>query len=151
MEDNYPKAYKEVIEILKCLPDESVEKIPKNMIKMFEENSDKEYFFAIDINKNFEEQNLMEETKAILANIFRDYWATQYQKERIIAKERYDRQKEEEEKAKKYNVNDIFKKYDNPVQTTKQEEPNCLPIEKKQENFFEKLINLLKKFYSKDR
>lgn len=28
MEDNYPKAYKEVIEILKYVPQESVNKIP---------------------------------------------------------------------------------------------------------------------------
>ena len=46
----------------------------------------------------FEEQNLLDETKAILANIFRDYWASEYQRERILAKEKYDLQKLEEKK-----------------------------------------------------
>ena len=32
MEENYHKAYKEVIEILKYLPKESVNKIPKTII-----------------------------------------------------------------------------------------------------------------------
>ena len=36
-------------------------------------------------------------TKAILANIFRDYWAAPYQKERIEAKEKYDLKKLEAE------------------------------------------------------
>ena len=109
MEDNYPKAYKEVMKILNFVPKESVEKIPRTMIDTFEAKMDKDYDFKVDINKSFEEQNLLEETKAIFANIFRDYWATPYQKERIKAKEKYDRQKIEYEKKKKYNTDDIFK------------------------------------------
>lgn len=49
---------------------------------------DKNCEFKVDINKSFEEQEILDETKAILANIFRDYWATPYQKERIEAKEK---------------------------------------------------------------
>ena len=98
MEDNYPKAYKEVIEILKYVPQESVNKIPNEMLETFKIKMDNNYNFSIDINKKLEEQNLLDETKAILANIFRDYWATDYQRERIKAKENYDRQKIEEEK-----------------------------------------------------
>lgn len=109
MEDNYSKAYKEVIEILKYVPQESVDKIPKRMIETFKAEMDNNYSFIIDTSKNFEEQEILDETKAILANIFRDYWATPYQKERIEAKERYDKQKIEEEKRAKYNPDDIFK------------------------------------------
>ena len=107
MEDNYPKAYKEVIEILNYVPKESVDKIPQTMLDTFKTKMDKEYDFTVDVNKSFEEQDILEETKAIFANIFRDYWATPYQKERIEAKEKYDRQKLEEEKMKKYNPEDI--------------------------------------------
>ncbi len=102
MKGNYSKAYKEVIEILKYLPKQSVEKIPSNIIETFKIKMDQNYEFPVDIAKSFEEQKLLEETKAILANIFRDYWATPYQKERIIAKENYDRQKDEEEKRQVY-------------------------------------------------
>lgn len=147
MEDNYPKAYKEVIEILKYLPQESVNKIPKDMLEMFETKMDKEYFFTVDIDKTFEEQTLMNETESILAIIFRDYWATQYQKERILAKENYDRQKTEEGKAKKYNPNDIFNNSVKKIQEDKQEEISNLPIEIKKEKFYEKLINFIKKMF----
>lgn len=145
MEENYHKAYKEVIEILKYVPQESMNKIPKTMLETFEKKMDKDYVFNVDINKSFEEQNLLEETKDIFAVIFRDYWATPYQRERIKAKEKYDRQKIEEEKANKYNPDGIFKnkEKDNVVVN------NNLPVEIKKENFFKKLISFIKKIIRK--
>ena len=55
MEENYHKAYKEVIEILKYVPQESVNKIPKTMLETFEKKMDKDYVFNVDINKSFED------------------------------------------------------------------------------------------------
>ena len=150
MENNYPKAYKEVIEILKYVPKESVDKIPQTMIDTFNAKMDNNYNFSIDINKSFEEQELLEETKAILANIFRDYWATPYQKERIQAKERYDRQKIEEEKRAKYN-SDIFitREIDKTEKEVKEKNTNSnnLPIEIKKEKFYKKIISFFKKMF----
>ncbi len=143
MEDNYPKAYKEVIEILNYVPRESFDKIPQTMLDTFKAKMDNDYDFKIDINKNFEEQNLLEETKAIFANIFRDYWATPYQKERIETKEKYDRQKIEDVKREQYNSNNIFKK----KQTTKENYNEKLPIEVKKENFYQKILKFFKKFF----
>jgi hypothetical protein len=149
MENNYPKAYKEVIEILNFVPEESVNKIPQTMLEMFKTKMDKNYDFEVDINKTFEDQNLLDETKAIFANIFRDYWATPYQKERIKTKEKYDRQKNEEEKKSKYNLDDIFNKRNKVDIEEKIEENNNnnLPIEVKKEKFYEKLIQFLKKLF----
>lgn len=148
MEDNYPKAYKEVIEILNYVPKESVDKIPKTMIDTLKTKMDKEYDFTVDVNKSFEEQDILEETKAIFANIFRDYWTTPYQKERIEAKEKYDRQKLEEEKMKKYNPEDIFKKKQqiNESKTVENYNEN-LPMEVKKDSFYIKIINFFKKFF----
>lgn len=50
-----------------------------------------------------------------MANISRDYWATPYQKERIIAKEKYERKQLEEEKRKLYNPDDLFKNKTNNI------------------------------------
>lgn len=153
MEDNYPKAYKEVIEILKYVPQESVNKIPNEMLETFKIKMDNNYNFSIDINKKLEEQNLLDETKAILANIFRDYWATNYQRERIKAKENYDRQKMDEEKRLKYN-SDIFAKRrsENAGLKEKQSEViNTLPIKPKKERFYLKIINFLKKMFKRER
>ena len=141
MEDNYPKAYKEVMEILNFVPKESVDKIPQTMLDTFNAKMDNNYNFKVDINKSFEEQNLLEETKAIFSNIFRDYWAMPEQKERIEIKEIYDRQKNEEEKKKKYDIDDMFRN---------RKKENILPVEIKKENFFEKIFNFFKKLFNLD-
>lgn len=153
MENNYPKAYKEVVEVLKFIPEESVKKIPQAVIDTFKARMDNDYNFKVDTNKSFEEQNLLEETKAIFANIFRDYWATPYQKERIKAKEKYDRQIIEEEKKKRYSMEDIFKnketiKHNKYVSLN--EKNNCernLPIEIKEKKIYYKLIEFIKKIF----
>ena len=150
MEDNYPKAYKEVIEILNFVPKESVEKIPATMIETFKANMDKDYEFTVDVNKSFEEQNLLEETKAIFANIFRDYWATPEQKEKIMAKQKYDKEKLEEEKRAKYNPGDIFKNRQTIVQKEPEKVENydeSLPVEVKKENFFKKITDFFRKLF----
>lgn len=155
MEDNYSKAYKEIVEILKYVPEESVNKIPKEMRDMFEAEQLKTYNFQIDTEKTFEEQELLEETKAILANIFRDYWATDYQKARIIEKENQDREEWERQKREKYNPNDIFKNRntttkDNDIGQDIQEKLNeeynkNLPMEVQKQNIFQRLLSFIKK------
>jgi hypothetical protein len=140
----YAMAYTEVIEILKYVPDEDVQKIPEEKLIFYKNNLDNEYSYRLDMTKEFEEQEMSEITKAILANIFRDYWATPYQKERIEAKEKYDLEKLEEEKREIYNPDNIFK---NKQESTVVENTN-LPVEIKKENFFKKLISFIKgRFY----
>lgn len=141
----YAMAYTEVIEILKYVPNEDVQKIPEEKLEFYKENMDKEYNYKLDFEKKFEEQEMSEITKAILANIFRDYWATPYQKERIEAKEKYDLYKIEEEKRKRYNPDDIFKN----AQEHKPVENTNLPVEIKKETFFKKLINFIKGLFNK--
>lgn len=140
----YYKAYTEVLEILKYVPQDSVNKIPKDMLEMFKIKYDKDYNFKIDTDKPFEEQELLDETKAIFANIFRDYWATPYQRERILAKEEYDRKILEEEKRQQYNPDDIFKNKSKVIIEENQKSSN-LPVEVKKEKFYQRFINFIKK------
>lgn len=147
MEDNYKKAYKEVVEILKFVSKENVDKIPKEMLDMFEEEQDKEYNFKVDTTKSFEEQELLEETKAIFSNIFRDYWANDYQRNVIIEKENMDRIKLEEEK---YDSKDLFK--NNQKNFNKQNNNDKVDVNLtvvKKENLFKKLIDKIFKSLKK--
>ena len=148
MEDKYPRAYKEVIEVLKFVPVESVNKIPKEMLKMFKNKMDKNYNFSVDINKNFEEQILLEETKAILANIFRDYWASPQEKEKIIAKEKLEIQRIEKEKLQKYNPDNLFKK--KAVVSNSVENTTNLPAEIKKEYFYKKILKFFRNIFHID-
>lgn len=138
----YAMAYKEVIEILKYVPDEDVAKIPQEELNFYRENMDISYNYKIDESKEFEKQEMSGITKAVLANIFRDYWATPYQRERILAKEKYDLEKLEEEKREKYNPDGIFK-------NRNREEISNLPIEVKKEKFYKRLISFIKNLINK--
>lgn len=147
MEDNYKKAYKEVVEILKFVSKENVDKIPKEMLDMFEEEQDKEYNFKVDTTKSFEEQLLLEETKAIFSNIFRDYWANDYQRKVIIEKENMDRIKWEEQK---YDPKGLFK--NNQKNFNKQNNNDKVDVNLtviKKENSFKKLIDKIFKSLKK--
>ena len=147
MEDNYSKAYKEIVEILKYVPEGSVNKIPKEMRDMFEAEQLKTYNFQIDTEKPFEEQELLEETKAILANIFRDYWATDYQKQKIIEKENQDREEWERQKREKYNPNDIFKKSNQEPEIEQEIHQDNVSMVEYKESFFRKIVNKIKCFF----
>lgn len=106
----YANAYSEVLGILKFISKEDYEKIPNSKIELFLTNQNKEYIFEYNPNKTLEEQNVSKRTKAIIGLLFRDYWATNEQKEKIIKKQNYDRQILDEQKKSMYDVENIFKK-----------------------------------------
>lgn len=109
VDGEYANAYSEVLEILKHIPLEDYNKIPKSRIKLFEDNANKEYKFNYNPRLTLNEQGVSRRAKAIIAILFRDYWATDEQKEIIIAKQKYDRIQVDMKKRQKYNPDDIFK------------------------------------------
>ena len=140
MISNYPKAYKEVLEIIKYLPKEEYERIPKEKIEFFEQNCDNEYNFVFDVSKTLEEQEFLRETNAIIVTLFRDYFASDTQKEKLERILVANEQKYQEELKKKYNPDDIFKKQEKVYQKPIENE-NMQMIEVKEENILQKVFN----------
>lgn len=136
----YANAYSEVLEILKHISQEDYNKIPKEKIMFFKNNYNKEFNFTYDINKTLDEQNVSKKAKTIIAILFRDYWATDTQREKIKAKEEYDRKIKEQEK---YNPDNIFK----PKATNNNYESSDFPIEIKKENLIQKILNFIKNIF----
>lgn len=101
----YANAYTEVLDILKHISKEDYEKIPKSKIKVFEENSNKNYNFTYDENKTLDEQNVSEITKVIIAILFRDYWATKEQRYIIIKKQQEIKDQKQKELMAKFEQN----------------------------------------------
>ena len=148
MDTNYPKAYKEVVEILKNVPEEDVNKIPKDLLNMFNNKMDNEYEFEIDTSKEFEDLEIMEETKAIFANIYRDYWATPEQKARILATQANEILKIEQIKKQKYNSDNLFEKEPNEEKNTDEQEKSLIIINDDNIKWYKKFIQYLKVFFS---
>lgn len=137
-------AYKEIYEILKIFPSELVNKVPKDKIDFFYKNMDNNYEYNIS-KETFDGQNMLEETAAILTILFRDYWATPMQKEKILAYENLARKKLEEEKRIQYNPDNLFKKQEEPKYFEEQVEETAM-VEYK-ENIFKKIINKILKIF----
>lgn len=106
----YRNAYSEVLEILKYISEEELNKIPEDMIKTFKENANNDYYFSYNPDKTLDEQLVSKTAKYIIAILFRDYWATQNQREKILNKEKYDLIELEKKKREKFNPDNIFKK-----------------------------------------
>ena len=109
LDEKYSIAYSEVLEILKHISKEDYEKIPKSKIELYKTNANKDYVFNYNPTKTLDEQNVSKIAKGIIAILFRDYWATPEQREKIIRKQNNDRIQIKIEKTKKYNP-DVFKK-----------------------------------------
>lgn len=146
----YANAYSEVLEILKYISKEDYEKIPNSKIELFESNHNEDYIFKYNPNKTLDEQNVSKTAKAIIAILFRDYWATEIQKEKIINKQNYDRMKLEEEKKRRYNLDNLFKNNEKKIimNNTEEEEELAL-IETNDIKWYEKVWRFLTKSFRK--
>lgn len=145
----YRKAFTELYEILKLMPQELLDKIPSKFLDMIEDERDKEYF--ITIKEPLEEQNLKNETIIILGLIYRDFLCSPEEKKRLQerdAKELQEAQKSlEEELRKKYNSDDIFKnKQDKPK--NKQVKENRLTVIQ-EEKWYKKIFNIIKDLFNR--
>ncbi len=70
----YSRACKEVLEILKFIPNEYYNKINKKFIERLEKNAEKDYKISILKNTNFTDLNILNETKEILSLISNKFW-----------------------------------------------------------------------------
>lgn len=139
--NNYAKAYVEVLEILKYIPENDLKKIPSKIIDTLKKNADKGYVYKVNKELPFEKQNLMEETKDILAVLFRDYWATDYQRQQIILHEKAEIVEEEKNKIK-INYDEVFKK--NKKETV-------LPVKKENKKWYEKFLEFIKAIFKREK
>ena len=146
--NNRRNAYTEVYTILQELNEEEYNKIPLEIIETLKANMNKEYNYELDEEKELKEQPMLPQTKAILLNIFRDYLSTSEQKEKIIKMQNEERQKNELEKKKKYDLNVFENKTKEKLKQTNNQENELIKYKK---NIFTKIINKIKSCLIKER
>ena len=105
-------AYAEVYEDLKYVPRESVDKIPEAMLRMFDIKRDKTYQVKLDFTKDFADQDISSEARAIFANIYTDYWATPDERADTNA---HDEQLSKRSERERYKKMIDEEEYDNSV------------------------------------
>mgnify|MGYP000039241151 FL=1 len=141
VELRYRNAFKEVDEILKYTDINLVNKIPKKFIDFLRANMNNEYEFNVQEGLHLNKQNLSEEANNILALIYRDYWATEEEKEEFRKKD------EEERKLNEEKLEHIFDRKDNEQI---EEEKNNQLIKIEHESFIKRLFSKIKRFFCKN-
>ena len=146
-EKEYRMAITELLVILDNIPRADYEKIPKSVIDELKMNADNTYNFKIDYEKDLTEQKISEITKAFIENIYRDYWVTEVEKEKIIEEERKERERIEIEKKEKYTPDNIFKNDQNDKKIIENKTMQLTEI--KEKSFFEKVLDKIIKFFKR--
>ena len=118
----YQKAYVELYEIIKALPEEEQEKIPKTLLKNLKDNMSKEYKFEIDTERDILNQNYKIETKALFVELYERYLAPKEEK-------------------------NFWDKYDK-ICNNMIEEKNNLPIEIKKENIIKRFLKFMRDIFN---
>lgn len=134
-------AYSEVYAILNLLSWNLINKIPENIWKNIEDKRDKENVVEI---YDIKEYHASEQTSKLLAVLYKNYFATDEEKNIIIAKEKILFQRKQEELQKKYNSDDMFKNKDNKLESIKVTE-NKTNITEYKESIFTKIKNWIKR------
>lgn len=149
MREQYFKAFAEVEQIIMLMPKGLQNKIPERFKDLLSTWKDPNYIVAIE--EPFEECNIMEETKIVLAVIYRDFLCSEEEKREIKLKDSEKLKEYEEELRQKYNPDDLFKNKKNDIQkynNTITEETSI--VEYKEKNFLQKLFDKIKNFFKKD-
>lgn len=73
-DEKYARACKEVLEILKFIPENYYKRINKKFIERLEKNADNTYSLAINKDTQYENLDIIAETKEILSLVSNKYW-----------------------------------------------------------------------------
>lgn len=140
----YQQAFTEVYEILNYLNEDDYNKIPSNIINALEKNRDIKYNFFINESIPFYEQDILEETKAILFNLYRDYLANSDIRNKIIQYQKYEFNKLEKIKKDKYPYENIFIKNSNKNNTNEVISDDKVSMIKYKVSIIERILKKIK-------
>lgn len=148
MREEYLKAFSEVEQIIKLMPESLQKKIPdrfKNII-----STEKSQAYIPNIKEPFEKCNIMEETKIVLAVIYRDFLCSEEEKKEIKLKDSQKLMEYEEELREKYNTDNIFLNR-NTIQYSSEEvkTDQTAIVEYKEKKFLQKLFDKIKHIFKR--
>lgn len=149
MQDQYLKAFSEVEQIIALMPEGLQKKIPEKFKNILSTWKDRNY--APNIQEPFEQCNIMEETKIILAVIYRDFLCSEEEKKEIKLKDSQKLMEYEKELREKYNPDDIFKnKKNNQIKMEETQSEETAMVEYKEKIFYKKLFDKIKHLFKKN-
>lgn len=104
------QAYTEIDNFIELLDEHKKNKIPQKLREYFKKEKDKEYIKTIDLNQPIKEQNLKEETLALIAMLNLQYWCEdENEKQRLKTIYSENERKYQNELREKNKPDNLFK------------------------------------------
>ena len=152
MDIDQKEAYREVLVILDNMEDEYKNKVPQELINFFKRNEAKEYVFKLDNSIPLTEQRIKEKTLSLLAILNLNYWCSTDEIKELIKKYSDNERKFREEVDIKYHVDELLRKYDIKHKDIEEKATidNKVAVKYK-ESLLQKLINKIKKIFTKNK
>lgn len=148
---NTRQAYTEVDNFIELLDEYNRNKIPKKLREFFKKEKDNNYIKIIDSNIPIQEQNLKEETLALIAMLNLQYWCEdEEEKQRLKKVYSENERKYQDVLREKYNPDNLFKnkkKTNANVFSTQQ----MSMVEYKKDTIFTKIKKFILSFVKKDK
>ena len=144
---NTRNAYAEVDNFIECLDLYYKNKVPDDIKEYFKKEKNKNYNKMIDINQPIKNQNLMDETLAIIAMLNLKYWCDdEEEKKRLINIYLENERKIHDELKEKYDIERVFKERNSKKELNFQDKgvPDI-----RREGFFSELKNRILNFFKK--
>lgn len=145
MERYSSQAYSDIAWILNGLEEKYLNKLPGKLIEFFEDNKDPFYISSIDIMRPLAEQELSQETEAILCLLNLNYWCTPEEKEKLMAQYEMNEKEYQEELRKKYKIDNLFDTVNKNIEPEPIEQTSMVVV--KEKNIFMKIIDKIKNIF----
>jgi len=87
-ESNWNKAYAELDQVLRHSTEDVIKAIPKRLFDFLQNNMDKTWRCKLDFSKELKDMDLLRETLALLALVYRDFICSEEEREKIVEKNR---------------------------------------------------------------
>lgn len=144
--DEYSKSYTELLEIFKYFSKSDFIRIPKDIIKRYIRDKDKNYNFSYNPDLEIDKQNVSKLTQILLANLYIDYFVDENEQEILRDKDLKVLAQLEKRKQEEYNIEKIFDKRKEKIAINDTTEITCLSVIEEKENIFRKIIYKIKHF-----
>ena len=145
--NNISVAYTQLNEILKYIPTEDFKKIPIELIEKIRTNANKEYKFEYNPHESLENQGILQDTKSMISMLYREYWATEEEKNNIKIREQKQLLLNDLYARKKYNPDNLFKNKEEKYEEETTIENYQLLV--KHNSLLERIIKMFKNLFKK--
>ena len=150
MEKKYARAYTEVLELLKHIPEDEVDKIPKTELQFYENNCDKNYKYEYNDELRVDEQIISREANTVIIAIYMNHFANENQKSVIEKILKQNSVEEEKKKEEKYDIDKIYERNRKMHESGEINKENLpVDISKNEDSLIKRIINKIKSLFKR--